>query len=81
MTWQDEILKGHENDKSIFDTMTTTVIIPNENESEFEHALMIVMGYEIESKQDKGSHTTFNVKIKNKTDQNSVEVLAELFKK
>ncbi len=81
MTWQDEILKGHENDKSIFNTMTTSVTIPNDNASEFEHALTVVLGYEVVSTLSDNLSTVFNVKIRSKSDQNSIEILADQYKK
>ncbi len=60
--------------------MTTTVLIPNDNASEFEHALTVVLGYEVVSTLSDNLSTVFNVKIKNKSDQNSVENLADQFK-
>ena len=80
MNWQDEILKGHEDDKSIFNTMTTSVIIPNDNASEFEHALTVVMGYEVVSTLSDNLSTEFNVKIRNKKERKTVQSLVEQFK-
>ncbi len=61
--------------------MTTSVIIPNNNASEFEHALTVVMGYEVESVSWSSLSTVFNVKVRNKSDKKFIEVLADQYKK
>jgi hypothetical protein len=60
--------------------MITSVTIPDDNVSEFEHALTVVMGYEIKSRISVPLHIIYLINVKNKTDEKAVQSLAEQFK-